>query len=89
MDACFDTNRKADAGFQLSFDALITVDERGQMVLPKDVRKRLNIQPGEKLALVSCDKEGEMCCMSLIKTDVLSDMVKDFIGPIMGALDNQ
>jgi len=30
-------------------DALMSVDERGQMVLPKDLRDRAKIQPGDKL----------------------------------------
>ena len=34
-------------------EAILGVDERGQMVLPKDVRERAGIQTGEKLALIS------------------------------------
>ena len=33
-------------------EAILTVDERGQMVLPKDIRERAGIQPGGKLALI-------------------------------------
>ncbi len=29
-------------------EALVTMDERGQMVLPKDLRERLGIGPGDK-----------------------------------------
>ncbi len=32
---------------------MTSVDERGQMVLPKDVRDKANIKPGDKLAVVS------------------------------------
>jgi antitoxin PrlF len=64
-------------------ESLITVDERGQMVLPKDIREKANIQPGDKLALVSWEKDGEVCCVSLIKADELVEMVKGLLGPMM------
>lgn len=64
-------------------EAVISVDERGQMVLPKDLRARAGIKPGNKLALVSWEKDGEVCCMSLIKTEALADMVKGVLGPLM------
>ena len=64
-------------------ESLIPVDERGQMVLPKDLRDRANIQPGDKLAVISWQKDGEVCCLTLIKSDYLADRVKDFLGPVM------
>jgi antitoxin PrlF len=64
-------------------ESLITVDERGQMVLPKDIRDRANIAAGDKLALVSWEKDGEVCCFTLIKVEGLTDMVKGMLGPIM------
>ena len=66
-----------------SVDAVISVDERGQMVLPKDLRVRAGIKAGDKLALISWEKEGQVCCISLVKTDALADMLKDFLGPMM------
>ena len=36
-----------------NIESLITVDERGQMVLPKVVREKANIRPGNKMAVVS------------------------------------
>jgi len=76
-----DTCCSTGAGFKV--DAVVSVDERGQMVLPKELRARAGIEPGEKLALVSWEKDGEVCCMSLIKTDAFAEMVKDFMGPMM------
>ena len=64
-------------------ESLISVDERGQMVLPKDLRERAGIQPGDKLAVISWEKEGEVCCLVLIKAGYLADRVKDFLGPMM------
>lgn len=64
-------------------ESIISVDERGQMVLPKELRDRANIQAGDKLAIASWEKEGEIYCFYLIKTEHLAERVKDFLGPMM------
>ena len=64
-------------------EALISVDERGQMVLPKETRDQANIHAGDKLALVSWKKDGKVCCFTLIKADEFGDMVKGLLGPMM------
>jgi len=71
------------AGNCFKVDSVISVDDRGQMVLPKEVRDRAKIRPGDKLALVSWEMDGEVCCLALIKTDELAGMVKDMLGPMM------
>jgi AbrB family looped-hinge helix DNA binding protein len=67
-------------------ESLITVDERGQMVLPKELRDRAGIRAGDKLALVSWEKDGGICCFTLIKADLLAERVKEFLGPLMSGL---
>ncbi len=64
-------------------EALLSVDERGQMVLPKEIREKAEIHTGDKLALVSWGKDGKVCCFTLIKADEFGDMVKEFLGPVM------
>jgi antitoxin PrlF len=64
-------------------ESIISIDERGQMVLPKELRDKANIRAGDKLALVSWEKEGEICCFYLIKTQHLAEQVKGFLGPMM------
>jgi AbrB family looped-hinge helix DNA binding protein len=64
-------------------ESIISVDERGQMVLPKELRDRAKIRAGDKLAIISWDKGGEVCCIYLIKTEHLAERVKDFLGPMM------
>lgn len=64
-------------------EALITVDERGQMVLPKELRERAKIRAGDKFALISWYKDGEVCCFTLIKAEALAERVKEFLGPVM------
>ncbi len=63
-------------------EAIVSVDERGQMVLPKELRERAHIHAGDKLAAVSCEQNGEICCISLIKVEELTATVKSILGPL-------
>jgi antitoxin PrlF len=64
-------------------ESILSVDERGQMVLPKDVREKAGIKTGDKLALISWEKDGDICCLALLKVENLSGMVKDVLGPLL------
>jgi antitoxin PrlF len=64
-------------------EAVLSVDERGQMVLPKDVREKAGIRTGDKLALISWTRDGEVCCLALMKAENLNGMVKNVLGPLM------
>jgi len=64
-------------------EAMVTVDERGQMVLPKDLRNKAGIRTGEKLAVTTWEKEGKVYCISLIRADEFTEMVKGVLGPVM------
>ena len=57
-------------------EAVVTFDERGQLVLPKDVRKKFNLTPGEKLALVSCTNAEGVCCFTLMRTKNMQEILK-------------
>lgn len=61
-------------------ESLISVDERGQMVLPKEIRDKANIRPGDKLGLVSWERGGKVCCIFLIKAEDFAEMVKGLLG---------
>jgi len=62
-------------------ESIVSVDERGQMVLPKDLREKAKIKPGDKLAVVSMEKDGKICYLSLIKVEELERPVKSMRGP--------
>ena len=79
--SCFSPTAKGMTNWKV--ESIISVDERGQMVLPKELRDKAKIHAGDKLALVSWEKKGEICCLYLIKTEYLADGVKDFLGPMM------
>lgn len=63
-------------------ESLVSVDDRGQMVLPKEIREKAGIAPGDKLALILWEKDGRTCCLSLMKVEELTGMVKDRLGPV-------
>ena len=65
-------------------ESLVSIDDRGQMVLPKDIREKAGIAPGDKMAVVSWEKSGKICCLFLVKAEDIAGYVKDFLGPFMG-----
>lgn len=65
-----------------SVDAVITIDGRGQIVLPKDVREKAGMKAGDKLAVVSWTCCEDATCVALVKADTLATMAKDILGPI-------
>jgi AbrB family looped-hinge helix DNA binding protein len=71
-------------GTSCRVESLVSVDERGQMVIPKDIREKAKIRPGDKLTLISWEKAGEFYCIVLIKTEELGEMIKEFLGPVIG-----
>ena len=64
-------------------EALVTMDERGQIVLPKDLRQRLGVGPGDKLAISSCNCKGEVCCLVLMRASQLDGVVRGVLDPVM------
>lgn len=64
-------------------EAIVSVDERGQMVLPKDLREKAGIKAGDKLAIVGMGWEKDKhCCLMMLKTDEIAGMVKTMLGPL-------
>jgi AbrB family looped-hinge helix DNA binding protein len=64
-------------------ESIVSIDERGQMVLPKELREKAKVRAGDKLAVTSWEKDGEVCCITLIKVENLVEMVKGQLGPII------
>jgi len=64
-------------------DAVVTVDSKGQIVLPKDVRERAKLKPNDKLAVVGCEQEGEICCIVMVKSERLTGAVSNVLGPML------
>ena len=64
-------------------ESIISIDERGQMVLPKELREKAGIKAGDKMAVAMWKKDGEVCCITLIKAGSLGGMVRTLLGPVM------
>jgi antitoxin PrlF len=78
-----DAQYNCHQGIGCGLEAVLAIDDRGQMVLPKDVHERADIKPGDKLALFSWEKNGSICCLALMKAENMNRMVKDVLGPMM------
>ena len=77
------TQGASGSGQCCKVEALVSIDSRGQIVLPKDVRKRAEVSTGDKLAVISFESDGKICCISLVKADAFVDGVKEMLGPMM------
>ncbi len=64
-------------------ESVVSVDERGQMILPKEIREKAKIQAGDKLAVITWEKNEEVCCIFLIRAADFADSIKDMLGPMM------
>ncbi len=65
-------------------DAVVAVDARGQMVIPKELRTKFGIGPDDRLALVSWERNGTPCCLTLLRADELAESVRRTYGPVLG-----
>jgi AbrB family looped-hinge helix DNA binding protein len=63
-------------------ESLASVDSRGQMVLPKEVRDKARIRAGDKLAVLSLEKGGRSCIV-LIRAEDFAELVKDYSAVLM------
>ncbi len=63
-------------------DSVVTVDSKGQIVLPKDLREKASIKPNDKLALIDVECGGCISCIVMVKADTLGNTVKGMLGPI-------
>ena len=64
-------------------DAVVSIDAKGQIVLPKDLRERAKLKPSDKLALIGFERDGDICCIVMVKADALGSTVKKALGPIL------
>ncbi len=73
-------------GGRCTLEAIMNVDERGQMVLPKELRTRAGIKAGDKLAAISWERQGVVCCIMLYPVDQFAEPVKNLVSPMLDDL---
>lgn len=56
------------------------------MILPKEIRDKAEIKAGEKLAVVTCEEDGKVCCISIIKAEEFKESIKKAFGPLLEEL---
>jgi AbrB family looped-hinge helix DNA binding protein len=74
------------------FQGSTTVGERGQIVLPAEVRKKHGIKPGDKLLVISNTLPNGSSIIMLMEGSVLNQIFKDMtehIGEILEASDKE
>jgi len=64
-------------------DAVVSIDSKGQVVLPKDIREKARLKPNDKLAVIGCESDGEVCCIMMIKAERLGNSIKNMLGPML------
>ena len=84
--SCCDDGPVQGAAKRFAVEAIVSVDGRGQMVLPKAVRDRLGLNAGDKLAISVMESDGRPCCLTLIRTEELADRVRDILGPAVNEI---
>ncbi len=70
-------------------DAVVTMDSKGQIVLPKDLREKANLKTSDKIALVASEKDGAVCCIMMIKAEKLAGAVTKTLAPLLKGVTNQ
>ena len=68
---------------EMKVEAIISVDERGQTVLPKGIRDKFGLKPGDKLAVVTKERDGKVCCLYMFKAEDLMVTVRGRFGPLL------
>jgi len=53
------------------------------LVLRKDIRKRLKIKAGEKLALLNIKNDDGDFLLTLIRANSLEGLIKNYLTPVM------
>jgi len=68
-------------------EAVVSVDNRGQIVLPKEVREKAELKPGDKLAILSaCDESNRVCCLIFMKAEVIERIAVERLSPTLKAI---
>ncbi len=67
-------------------EALVTLDAKGQILLPKEVREMAGLQPGDKLAVITCESDDKIFRVTLVKAEQFMETAREMLGPMMEML---
>ncbi len=72
-----------DAGSCCKVVAIVGVDAKGQMILPKELREAAGIAPGDKLAITTWERDGKVVALCLTPANQLAETIKALLEPLM------
>ncbi len=70
-------------------EAIVSIDERGQILLPKEVREKAGLKPKDKLAVITHVHKGKVAYIMLIPVERLAESLRQFLGPLLRELLEQ
>ncbi len=81
--------KKDDKGSCCHLEAVVNIDPRGQIVIPKELRDRAGITEGDKLMVMSTMEGGKVCYISLMRADRSNPMVKEMLKPVLKGISKE
>jgi AbrB family looped-hinge helix DNA binding protein len=78
--------KEAGAAPRCRIEALVSIDAKGQILLPKEIRKRAGLRSGDKLAVIICESGDRISRITLVKADEFAETAREMLGPMLGAL---
>ena len=65
-------------------EAVLSVDGKGQILLPKELREKTGIKAGDRLVVITgCSESGEVCCLILVKGEIIDEGVRGLVAPML------
>ena len=64
-------------------EGVVQVDKKGQIVLPKSLRDEMGIQEKDKLIVIGMREKGKITSISMIKANIMDNMIKIKLKPVM------
>jgi antitoxin PrlF len=86
-ESCSDCSK--NRGKCCRVESVISIDDRGQMVLPKEIRENADIRPGNKFAVISWERNGRVLCISLMRVEQLADSLRSVFIPLIEEFESQ
>lgn len=65
-------------GAEADYMGSTVIGEKGQLVIPAEVRKRFNIEPGDKFLVLAGERMGAWGFV-LVKAEVVSKVIEKFM----------
>jgi antitoxin PrlF len=69
-------------------EALVSLDARGQILIPKEIREKAGWKPGVKLVVISYESDGKISRIALAQAEEFAQTAREMLGPMMGLLED-